>query len=119
MAVDTIEEAKYFQAEKQKAAKKLFSEGGDEMIMSLLRRAFTEGYNAKHDYNEAQKILKVNPAKKKQAGKKCKCACHKTKDKDKGTCEKCYMIQCSWWKGKNFEYADCEGLWVGKKERNR
>jgi len=51
--------------------------------------------------------------------KECKCACHKTKDKEKGTCGKCYAIQCSWWKGKNFEYANREGLWIGKKERNR
>lgn len=106
MAVETIEEAKYFQAEKQKAAKKLLSEGVNEMIMLMLRKAFTEGYNAKDRYKKKNQI-------------DCKCACHKTKDKEKGTCGKCYTIQCSWWEGKNFEYADSKGLWVGKKERNR
>ena len=119
MAIDSKEECEYYLVEQKKAAEKLLSKDGHGMIMSLLRRAFTEGYNAKHDYSEAQKILKINPAKKKQVGKKCKCACHKTKDKEKGTCKKCYMIQCSWWKGRNFAYATREGLWIGDKERNR
>ena len=49
----------------------------------------------------------------------CKCACHKKKDKEKGTCRKCYVIQCTWWRGKSFAYATPGGFWVGKKERNR
>lgn len=64
---------------------------------------------------DTMKILDDLIDKKKRID--CRCACHKTKNKDKGTCEKCYMIQCDWWKDRNFAYATCEGLWVGKKER--
>lgn len=66
MAIDTREEAIYYQAEKNKAAKKLLSEGVDEIIMLMLRKAFTEGYKAKEDYDEAQKVF----IKEKEVGKK-------------------------------------------------
>lgn len=55
MPLDTKREAVYYNLEKHKAARKLISEGINEMIMLMLKRAFTEGYNAKDRYQESLK----------------------------------------------------------------
>ena len=104
-----VEEAKYYQAEKDKATEEIASKGWREMIIILLEKAFTKGYDANSRYKKREQSKAI----------KCRCACHKTKDRENGTCGKCYTIQCSWWEGTSFEYANCEGLWKGKKERNR